>query len=190
MIQLREGEKVYEIKRRHKIILILDLLIVFIIALLTLITMIIVSFVPFSFPEQLINFIPGLVEVRLKFFTLFYLSLILVICWQIIFISFSGYYLDTWIVTNQRTIHTELRSFFNRIVSSVPHNKIQDVTVDVNGFLPTIFKYGNLQIQTAGKFQEFIFKQIPDPYQTKEIIYRAKEEDEINKSLINTSESI
>ena len=34
--------------------------------------------------------------------------------------------------------------------------------------------YGNVQIQTAGARREFIFKEIPDPYKTKEIITQAQ----------------
>ncbi len=174
MISFREGEKIFEIKRRHHFIIVKNLLLIAIGFAIVLGIMIALFFTSFSFPEMLTDAVPFLLEVQIRFFGLFVCSLILLMLWQSAFVSFANYYLDCWIVTNERTIHTELRSLFSRIISSVPHSKIQDITIDIKGILPTIFKYGDLQIQTAGKFHEFIFKQIPNPYETKEIIYKSK----------------
>ncbi|OGF33927.1 hypothetical protein A2223_02390 [Candidatus Falkowbacteria bacterium RIFOXYA2_FULL_35_8] len=40
--------------------------------------------------------------------------------------------------------------------------RMQDITSDVKGFLPTILNYGDVHIQTAGEEQRFVFKQIPN----------------------------
>ena len=101
---------------------------------------------------------------------LFLSSIFLLLCWNSFFTVLTKYYIDSWIITNERTIYTELRGFFNSFSSSIPHEKVQDITIDVNGFLPTVFHYGDLHIQTAGAFKEFIFRQIPDPEETKDIL--------------------
>ncbi|MBZ1356282.1 MAG: PH domain-containing protein [Candidatus Nealsonbacteria bacterium] len=187
MIKFREGEKIYEVKRRHPFVIIKSLLMIGLLFLIVLIFMFILFFTSFSFPEFLTDIAPFLLEVQIRFLGLFACSLILLILWQSAFISFANYYLDCWIITSERTIHTELKSFFSRIISSVSHSKIQDITINIKGFLPTILKYGDLQIQTAGKFHEFIFKEISNPYETKEVIYKAKKD--MEKGGIYTEEN-
>ncbi len=167
---LREGESALKIKRRHPIALFLKItpyLISFLLVFLIAIT------IPFlSISRDLNEFLPE------DFFLtiLFGISLLLILLWQVTFVFLTIHYLDYWIITNQRTIHVELNSIFNRSISSISHVKIQDITVDIKGFIPTIFKYGDLQIETAGKFQKFIFKEISEPYETKEIIFKAQRE--------------
>ncbi len=177
MITLRENEKIYLIKRRHPLILRLELLPGVFIFFVTLVLIAILLFVRLpSLPEWLIKFAPSLLKFEIRELLLFSLSLFLLILWQAIWLVITNYYLDSWIVTNKRTIHTELRGLFSRIVSSVPHDRIQDITIDIHGILPTVLHFGDLHIQTAGEFREFIFRQIPDPYKTKEVIFEARRE--------------
>jgi uncharacterized membrane protein YdbT with pleckstrin-like domain len=174
MINLREQESVVLLKRRHLFVLIKSLIPVSLVFLLIVFLMIGSIFSKFAFPDSLIETFPFLSGYKTQLLALFFLSLSLLICWQMIFVVLANYYLDCWIVTNERTIHTELKALFNRFLSSVPHHRVQDITVSVQGILPTFFRYGDLQIQTAGKFHEFIFKQIPEPYETKEIIFKSQ----------------
>jgi hypothetical protein len=171
MIKLREDEKIVLFKRRHHLVLIKSVLGVSFLFLIALFSMIFVFFGSFSFSESLTEVFPFLLKYEAKILALYFLSLFLLVSWQVIFMILANYYLDCWIVTNQRTIHTELKALFNRTLSSVPHHRVQDITVNVSGIFPTFFRYGDLQIQTAGKFHEFVFKQISEPYKTKEIIF-------------------
>lgn len=176
MLALRENEKIKLIKRRHWLVLVRDLLFVGLLSLIVVILTIITFFVSFELPEQITNSIPFLAKTEARFFFLFLFSGTLLILLQISLIIIADYYLDCWIVTNQRTIHTELKGLFNRVVSSVPHNRIQDVTVTVKGIFPTLLKYGDLRVQTAGKHQDFIFQQIPNPYKVQELISKEQKE--------------
>ncbi len=171
MIALRENEKIYLVKRKHYLILSRDLLGVVLLFIGGLVSMFVLFFVPISFPESLTETFPFLLSYEARVFALYFLSIFLFFLWQIAFIIFTNYYLDCWIVTDRRTIHTEINSLFNRVLSSISLDKIQDATVTVSGIIPTFLRYGDLQIQTAGKFHEFIFKQIPEPYKTKEFIF-------------------
>lgn len=131
---------------------------------------------PLSWPKIFSNFAPALAQFNLSYLLLFFLSLSLLVLWLVISLIFMNYYLDCWIITNQRTAYFELRGLFNRIFCSVPHDKIQDITIDIRGILPTVFRFGDVHVQTAGGFREFVCRQIPDPHETKEIIFKAKRE--------------
>ena len=179
MITLKASERIYLIKRRHPIILFFEIFPLGITILILAGLMVYFAF--FSFPPlvgDLLESAPfAISDTSVKFLMLFLLSFFVLVCWQIAAIITADYYLDCWVITNERTIHTELRGLFSRFYSSVSHNKIQDITVDIHGFLPTIFKYGDLKIQTAGAFKEFIFRQIPDPYKTKDVLLSVKEKE-------------
>ncbi len=177
MINLKKDEKIELIKRRHWIIFVLEL---FPIKLILVSVLFFLFYFLFAFPTSWENFLVDNInffsEISIKYLFLLIVSCFLLILWQIVFLIILQYILDTWIVTNKRTIHFELTSLFHRKYSSIDHNKIQDITVKFHGILPTLFKYGNLRIQTAGSFKEFIFKQIPNPLETKEIIIKMKDD--------------
>ena len=176
MIKLRENEEIYLTVRPHWFTLFIDLLPLKLFFKGLIIGLILaLIFIPF-WPEQLINIIPSLVNVNISFFLIFFVSIILLILWSAIFIIITDYYLDSWIITNQRTVHTELKGLFNRTVSVIQHEQIQDVSVDIHGVFPVMLNYGDVHMQTAGKFREFVLKKIPNPYQTKSIIFKAQKE--------------
>lgn len=96
-----------------------------------------------------------------------------------LFILFLGLYilhawveysLDVWIVSNKRIVNIEQRGLFSRDVSELFLDKVQDVTVEVHGVLPTMFRYGDVLIQTAGESPRFHFDDIPNPHAVAEKI--------------------
>ncbi|NCF75313.1 MAG: hypothetical protein GWO87_02405, partial [Xanthomonadaceae bacterium] len=92
------------------------------------------------------------------FLSSYYLSI-----WLFLFSSFVDYYLDVWIVTNQRILNIEQKALFSRVVSEQKIERIQDITSEVHGILPTFLDYGDVHIQNAGALEKFIFKEIPRP---------------------------
>ncbi len=98
--------------------------------------------------------------------------------WLFTFFSFIDYYLDIWIITNERIIDIKQEGFFSRIISEQRLNRIQDVTSEVRGIMPTILHYGNIFVQTAGTQQRFYFHQIPNPDKVRDAIIKLAE---INK---------
>lgn len=97
-------------------------------------------------------------------------SFLFMIFWLILFIIWVDYYLDVWIVTDQRIVNIEQLGLFRRRVSEMEHSRIQDVTSKVRGVFPTLFKYGYVYIQTAGTTERFVFKQVPRPVEIRNII--------------------
>jgi uncharacterized membrane protein YdbT with pleckstrin-like domain len=87
------------------------------------------------------------------------------------FRAWLDYYLDMWVVTSERIVNIEQKGLFSRKISAFRLYRVQDVTAEVKGLLPTFLHYGNVRIQTAGAKENFIFKQISSPYEiTKNII--------------------
>jgi len=83
--------------------------------------------------------------------------------WLFIMAIFIDYYLDVWIVTNKRILNIEQKGLFHRVVSEQRLYRVQDVTSELKGILPTLFNYGTVHIQTAAEKSRFVFKQVPDP---------------------------
>jgi len=183
MIKLRENEKVYLTVRPHIFTLITDLLPFKLFFKLIIIGIILILIFLPLWPEQLIEFVPDIAEFNMSLFLVFIGFVTLLILWSAIFIIIIDYYLDCWIVTNERTIHTELIGLFNRTISVVQHDQIQDISVDIKGIFPVMLNYGDVHIQTAGKFREFVFKQVPSPYKVKSAIFEAQKDNrEANNS--------
>lgn len=92
------------------------------------------------------------------------------------FLVWMDWYLDVWILTEERIVDIEQMGLFGRNVAEFKLDRIQDVTVHSKGILETVFNYGDVRIQTAGEKEEFIFEQVPSPYAAKDIILKAAQE--------------
>lgn len=92
-------------------------------------------------------------------------SLYLLFIWISLFHSWIDYYFDLWVVTNKQIIDIEQAGLFNRRLSKQPLTRVQDIMVESKGFFPTIFKFGNIYIQTAGAKERFVFREVKNPYE-------------------------
>lgn len=104
--------------------------------------------------------------------SIYFLSL-----WLFVFIAFTDYYLDTWIVTNERIINIEQEGLFHRTASELDLAAVQDTTAEIRGILQTVLTYGNVFVQTAGEKGRFHFKNIDNPEHVKEKVTQLVEED-------------
>lgn len=121
---------------------------------------------------------PGLLEDPATF-TLIILgaSIFFLFAWLFLFQNFLDYLLDIWIVTTKRVLNIEQTGLFSRTVSELRLYRVQDVTSTVNGFVGTMFDYGDLEIQTAGEKVRFTFEQIPHPTRISKSVLELAEED-------------
>ncbi len=94
----------------------------------------------------------------------------LLLVWYRFFYMLAMYLLDSWIVTDHRIIDSEQHGYFNRSVAEMSMERVQDVSVKVSGFIQTFLDFGNVEIQTAGAQEKFIFKQVPHPNQVRDLI--------------------
>lgn len=104
--------------------------------------------------------------------------------WMYCFMIWIDYYFDIWIITSERIINVEQKGMFTRKASELRYAKIQDVTTEVMGFLPSVFNYGDVRVQTAGEVNEFVFRTISDPYRVKNLIMELQKQTE-NHSVKN-----
>ena len=86
------------------------------------------------------------------------------------YIGWLDYYLDVWIVTDERIINIVQDGMFQRTVSELNIYRVQDATAVSKGIIQTFFRYGDVLIQSAGTQNRFNFNRISDPYQVKKII--------------------
>jgi hypothetical protein len=91
-----------------------------------------------------------------------------------LFVSWTNYYLDVWVITNMRLVDIEQKSLFNRKSSTLELDAIEDITIHLNGFFENIINYGTLSVQTAGHIQEFLINDIAGPEEAKQVIYNAQ----------------
>lgn len=158
-----EGKKSYEtvllLLHRHWFVLLMKLIVFLFLALIPLMLRILISYTNIVLPFS---------DYYLLVTAIYYLF-----WWYGLFYAITMYLLDIWIVTDHRIIDSEQHGFFRRIVAELHLSKIQDISVDISGVIPTFLDYGNLEVQTAGTSEKFFFKQIPHPNQVKDIIMEA-----------------
>jgi uncharacterized membrane protein YdbT with pleckstrin-like domain len=123
-------------------------------------------------------FFPDFWEGMDRSIVLFVQNFFMLAVWIYGFMIWIDYYFDIWIITSERVINIEQKGMFTRKVSELRYSKIQDVTTEVIGFLPSVLNYGDLKIQTAGEENEFVFRTISDPYKIKSIIMDLQKQDE------------
>lgn len=162
-----ENEQVILFLRRHWIIFLMRLLTI-VIAIVAVITIF------FLFNSLKDNF----KESSFYNLVLFGESLATLFIWNFFFILWLDYYLDAWIVTTERIINIEQRGFFSRDISELKLVKIQDVTSEIIGVIPTLLDYGNIYVQTAGETERFAFCEIPHPNQVKTVIVQLQEKEQ------------
>ncbi|NLE07227.1 MAG: PH domain-containing protein [Parcubacteria group bacterium] len=157
-----DGEEVILLLRRHPFFIILRLIFFVFLVLLPLVA--------------------GLVFSRFlcahDLFVLYWfvLSSWYLLIWSGIFYTLTVYTLDVWIVTNRRIIDNKQHGFFNRTVSELHLARVQDVSVETKGLIQTFFKFGDVQIQTAGANEKFKFMQVPYPEKVKDEIMKVVRE--------------
>lgn len=126
----------------------------------------------FEFSLRDILFNGGLVEVIVRLFlSLYYLGV-----WVFFFQAWLDYYLDVWVITNERVLSLEQRGIFNRLVSELRLSRIQDVSSQVKGVWETFLHFGDVKVQTAGEEAHFVFYEVPDPYYVAERLMRLVDE--------------
>ena len=160
-----KNEKVILLLRRHPFILLGNVLAIgFFIFLLI------------AFWALGINFLPDFFEPPYLNFTIFASIIWILFLWLYTFIIWADYYLDVWIITNERLLDIEQKGLFHRIISELRLSKIQDITSEVPGFIPTFFHFGNISIQTAAEQERFRLDQIPHPIRARRTIIKIQKE--------------
>ena len=97
----------------------------------------------------------------------------LLFLWIALAVTWTMYYLNVWIVTNTRVIDIHQKGLFSRELLTARLEKIQDVTIDTEGLLQTIFGFGTITIETAGEDDNFIITNATHPEEARKNIMGA-----------------
>jgi hypothetical protein len=96
----------------------------------------------------------------------------LLLVWTSAWGSFTRYYLNLWVLTTQRLVEIEQRGYFSREVSITFLSRVQDVTTDIHGMLPSLLGIGTIRVQSAGATNEFKMHGIPRPEEMRDLILK------------------
>ena len=108
--------------------------------------------------------------------------------WLLLYVKFVDYYLDVWILTDQRIVQIKQRSLFNREISEFDLSTVQDVSSQIRGVVGTFLNYGKIFVQTAAARDMFEFRFIPNPNKIEQQILELQERlEEQTKREIGTS---
>jgi hypothetical protein len=154
-----DTETIFLVVREHWARLVLKLLVWLILALALVL-----------FEKDGPNFAPNLFSgsaapitaIFTQVYTMF-LVLALLIIWIM-------YYLNIQVITSLRIVDISQDGLFSHTVSELHIDKIEDVTSEVAGIFGTIFDYGMVYIQTAGKTERFEFSNVPHPSKIEKIV--------------------
>jgi hypothetical protein len=161
------NEQVHYMLRRHWITFLPT---IFIFIVMLLVPVVVYSLIQKLFPDLL----PGPIAypVSILFGSTYGLFTLL-----FFYAQFIDYYLDLWIITNERVVDIEQKGLFDRTISELELENIQDVTSSVRGFWGTILHYGDAYIATASSTDTIVFKQIPNPDFVRQELIRLAELD-------------
>lgn len=158
MITLRNTEHIIMIMHRHWAVL-----------LLPIISTLLVAIVPPVILLSLAGLSPlplAALSSTLGFFVLILLWLLLI---AVLLSEFVYYWLDVWILTNERIIDIEQRGLFHREISEFGVENVQDVTVETPTFLATALQFGTISIHTAGD-KSFVVRDVPHADRIRELV--------------------
>ena len=161
MITLHNEEKIVFAVRRHWVVMLGKMVIFFLAVCAPFIIIVLVNFLS-----------PAILEMGFTYpiISAFVYLLWFFVVWLFFCIQWTNYYLDVLVVTSERVIDIEQLGLFARDVAEVRIHNIEDMRVEIVGFVPTILGYGNLHIQSAGASREFVIKNIADPMNVKDVI--------------------
>lgn len=123
-------------------------------------------------PLLLIPFLPNLLSIisipsSFQTFAILFYYLAL---FGYILLNFSLWHFHVSLVTSERIIDIDIHGIVLRDVAEVRIEQIQDVSYSQNGFLRSLFDYGDVTIQTAGTEANVEFDKAPKPAKIVQII--------------------
>lgn len=127
-----------------------------------------VSFLPFFFLVLALFFLPFAIallisgdvskDIAIIVLTFYYLGLL-----SVFMVGWLDFYYDIHIVTSTRIVDIDQNGLFHRVNSELEMEQVEDVTFKLKGILGNVFKYGTIEIQTAGTARNFFFEDVPNP---------------------------
>ncbi len=168
MLNLESGESIILEVRKHWFVFLWNTLGLFVgVAVPILVYFILLKFGPVDIVSIILKYKTEYGSLVMFFYYLWILGL-----WIIFFVQWTNYYLDVWYVTQKRIIDVNQKSIFHREVSNLRFDKIQDISIEVNGFIATMLNFGDIKVQTAAEdSSEFLIRNARNPERVRRIIF-------------------
>ncbi len=167
LIHQKSYEKILYKIRRHPITFIPIVLLFFVLLLIPLLLYFLISSL---FPQLLTGSVSLPLIIILT--SVYYLSVYL-----FFYVHFLDFYLDLWIITNDRIVDIEQFGLFSRSVTELDLFRIQDITVDMHGFFATVFNYGDISVKTASSTSHIVFYNVGKPNKIRQDLIQSAEKD-------------
>jgi hypothetical protein len=91
-------------------------------------------------------------------------------------VTLVDFYFDIVIITDRRLVDIDQEQLFYRRVSGLALENVEDVSAVIQGFFPTLFSYGTVEVQTAGEQNKFIIENLQYPREIGAIIQDLSEQ--------------
>ncbi|MEP7103839.1 MAG: PH domain-containing protein [Candidatus Dojkabacteria bacterium] len=127
------------------------------------------SLIPIIFAVVFNIFSPLLPELSLRLYIVIILAYYSFIFTNA-FKNFIDWYFDTYIVTNERVLDFNLKTFASYSVDEIPLENIESVKQNSPGVLSSFFNYGNVDITTENSNGTIHFFFIANPTRVRDII--------------------
>lgn len=161
LLTLLPDEKILLLRRKHWLPLALEAL--------PLIAAAILPFLIFGIAGALPPKTVQIITASLPYY-FFFAALWLLVLWVVFSAAWTNYYLDLLLVTDKRIITIEQIGIFARNTAETKLQHIQDIKFEIKGFFPSLFRYGDIHIQTAAESREFTAYKIPRPQAVCELV--------------------
>lgn len=161
---LQDGERILGLFRRHWLYL-----------WPYLIALLLAAIVPVGAVAWLLKEAGGFEDFGAKAFWIF--AAIWLIYWLVrAALTWYRYQHDIWVVTNQRLIDSIKTQPFNLRISTADLVNVQDMSVERDGVIRTVFDYGDILCQTAGTDElDFKIAGIPHPREVQALVDRERD---------------
>ncbi len=158
-IKLEDNEKMIKVMRRHWFSLVRRTFGIFATSLMPPLALLLLVWfgtkVEMDFYTMVQTYLPAII---------FFYAFWLLVNWMILATIWTDHYLDLFVVTDRRIIKIDQISLFRRSIGSFRLERLQDVNIEINGFIATMLNYGTVEAQTAsGSEEEFVAHNLPDP---------------------------
>jgi len=87
-----------------------------------------------------------------------------------LYVSWLNYELDVFILTNNRIVCVEQKTFLNRAVWETTLDKVQEVSIETKWLLANLFDFGTLRIMTSWSSPSFDMTYSPHPMKSSRYI--------------------
>ena len=112
----------------------------------------------------------------------FIVALVWLLYWGVrIFLNWYRYHHDIWVVTNQRIVDSFKPNPFRHTLSTADLVNVQDMTVEKNGILASIFNFGDVVCETAADSRDFRMIGIPHPQEVQLLMDKERDRERIRR---------